>query len=87
MTSNPTVELVQTVVARIAGPHRTPADAGPDTPLTQGGFWLDSVHLLETIIACETEFGVVFDPVTDFNEQTLRTVRTLCDLIRSKRCG
>jgi acyl carrier protein len=85
MTSEPTLGQVLAVVARVAGLHRSPADAGPDTPLVDGGFWLDSVHLLEAIIACEDAFGVVFDPGTDFNDRTLTTVRTLCDLIRVKR--
>jgi acyl carrier protein len=82
-----TLEAVQLVVARIAGAHRSPPGAGPDTPLTDGGFWLDSVHLLETILACEESFGVVFDPETDFSDRTLKTVRTLFDLVRSKRPG
>jgi len=87
MTSEPTLEEVQAVVTRVAGPHRSPADAGPDTPLTEGGFWLDSVHLLETIIACEEAFEVVFDPETDFTDRTLMTVRRLFDLVRAKRNG
>lgn len=87
MTSAPTIERVQATVARIAGLHGSPPDAGPDTPLTEGGFWLDSLLLLETIIACEEEFEVVFDPETDFTDQTLKTVRTLFDLIRAKRPG
>ena len=87
MTVEPTIEQVQAVVARVAGRHRTPIDVGPNTPLTQGGFWLDSVRLLETIIACEEEFGVVFGPSTDFSNRTLITVSTLRDLIRAKRSG
>mgnify|MGYP001325752158 CR=1 FL=1 len=83
----PTLEAVQAVVTSIAGAHRSPAGAGPDTPLTEGGFWLDSVHLLEVFIACEDAFGVVFDPETDFTDQTLMTVRTLFDLVRAKRAG
>jgi acyl carrier protein len=87
MTGEPTLEQVQAVVARVAGRHHTPVDAGPNTPLTQGGYWLDSVRLLETVIACEEEFGVVFDPATDFSDRTLITVSTLRDLIRAKRSG
>jgi acyl carrier protein len=78
-----TLEQVQAIVARIAGAHRSLAGVGPDTPLTEGGLWLDSVHLLETIIECEEAFDLVFDPETDFTDQTLRTVRTLFDLIRA----
>jgi hypothetical protein len=51
------LERVQALVVGIAGPDRTPPDAGPDTPLIHGGFWLDSVSLLELIIACEAGSG------------------------------
>jgi hypothetical protein len=43
--------------------------------------------LLETIIACELEFGVVFDPVADLTDERLTTVRGLFDLILAKRSG
>jgi acyl carrier protein len=85
MTRPLSLERVQAIVAHAAGPGRTPADAGPGTPLLDGGFWLDSVHLLEAIIECETEFGVIFDPDTDFTGAHLRTVQTLHDLIWTKR--
>jgi acyl carrier protein len=87
MTSTVTLDRVQAIVSRVAGPSRSPTDAGPETPLVDGGFWLDSVHLLEAIIACEAEFGVVFDPETDFADEHLRTVKSLHDLIRTKRSG
>lgn len=85
MTGPLTLERVQAIVACAAGPGRAPIAAGPETPLVDGGFWLDSVHLLEAIIACESEFGVIFDPDTDLIGTHLRTVRTLHDLIRAKR--
>jgi acyl carrier protein len=85
MTSPLTVERVQAIIARAAGPGRAPIDAGPETPLVDGGFWLDSVHLLEAIIACEAAFGIIFDPDTDFTGAHLSTVRTLHDLIRVKQ--
>ena len=85
MTSGLTLERVQAIVTLVAGPDRSPPDAGPDTRLSDGGFWLDSVAVLEAIIACEAEFGVVFEPETDFTEQSLSTVRTLFSLIQAKR--
>ena len=85
MTSPLTLERVQAIVAHAAGPDRTPIDAGPGTPLMDGGFWLDSVHLLEAVIACESEFGVIFDPDTDFTGPHLNTVQTLHDLIRARQ--
>lgn len=78
---------VQEVVARTAGPARTPSDAGPDTPLGEGGFWLDSLDLVEVVVACETEFAVTFEGETDLTRETLRTIQTLADLILSKEPG
>jgi acyl carrier protein len=85
MSQEPTLEQVQAIVARVAG--RNGGGAGADTPLTNGGYWLDSVHLLETIIACEEAFAVELDGEVDLTADTLKSVRTLFDLIRSKRAG
>lgn len=81
----PTLAAVQAIVTRVAA--RAPADAGPDTALTDGGFALDSVDMLRVVMACEETFQVAFDPDTDFTDQTLRTVQTLFHLIHSKRPG
>jgi len=78
------LDRVQRLVAQAAGDARIPADAGPDTPLGEDGFWLDSVDLVEVIVACEGEFGVAFDGETDLTPESLRTVRSLATLIRSK---
>lgn len=84
MTGGALPERVLQVVSRIAGPARTPSDPGPDTPLGAGGFWLDSVDLVEVIVACEVEFAVNFDGESDLTARALRTVRSLADLILSK---
>ena len=81
----PSLEAVQAIVMRYA--DAPPADAGPDTSLTEEGFALDSINLLRAIIECEERFQVTFDPETDFTDQTLSTVRTLFHLVRSKRTG
>ena len=80
----PTLEQVQAIVARVAGPARIPSGAGPDTPLQEGGFWLDSASMLELNMACEAAFDVAFDPETDFTDQGLGTARALFGLIRAK---
>jgi acyl carrier protein len=81
------VTRVGAIVARVAGPLRTPANHGPDTALGDNGFWLDSVALLEVILVCEEEFGLVFDPVEDFRADHLRTVQTLADVVRTRMCA
>lgn len=73
------------IVRQTAGAHRTPAGAGPDTPLRHDGFWLDSIDLLEITVACAEEFLVEFDGVTDLTPETLASPRTLAALIRAKR--
>jgi acyl carrier protein len=73
-----------TILADVAGPGRVPAGAGGETPLRDGGFWLDSVALLELVVAVESEFGVDFDPATDFGEAALRTVGSLTAVIERR---
>jgi acyl carrier protein len=83
VTADAILARVEAIVAAVAGPLRQPDAAGPDTPLGESGFWLDSVDLLEIVLACEREFDVVFDP--DRVAGSLGTARTLADLIRSAR--
>jgi acyl carrier protein len=87
MTGDSVIERVARIVIRAAGPTRTPHDPGPDTPLGEGGFWLDSVDLVEVVVACEEEFAVTFDGETDLTVESLSTVRSLSDLILTKRLG
>jgi acyl carrier protein len=72
------------IVLRVAGPSRTPSDAGPDTPLGDGGFWLDSVDLVEVVVACELEFAISFEGESDITRDALATSRTLAGLITAK---
>ena len=81
---DPLLDATRALVERVAGPSRTPPDSGPQTPLSESGFWLDSVELLEVVVACECEFGIMFDATRDLAERTLETLGTLTELIRSK---
>ena len=81
MTSDLTVERVKTIVARIAGPARTPGHVSADTALGEGGLWLDSLDLFEVILACEEEFGVRIGADAATVAEALRTVRGLAELI------
>lgn len=85
MTRAQIVDRVREIVISVAGPHRTPLEPGPSTALGQGGFWLDSIAMLELVIACEEDFGVTFDSATDMTEESLKTVESLAALIVSKR--
>lgn len=84
MTREDAVARLLALVAHVAGPERTPPDAGPDTRLSGGGFWLDSVAMLELIVTCEERFGVTFDSEGDLTRDTLGSVGTLAAVIARK---
>ena len=84
MTPPDLVQRVLALASETAGPARTPSHLGPDTLLAGGGFWLDSVGLLELILACEREFSLVLDPVADLDPAALRSVRALVSLLEAK---
>jgi acyl carrier protein len=72
------------IVLAVAGRGPASGEIDPSTPLRDGGLWLDSVRLLELIVAVEAEFEVDFDPVTDFGEAALATVGSLSAVIERR---
>jgi acyl carrier protein len=84
MNDDDIVTRVIALAARIAGPARTPDEVGPDTSLTEGGFWLDSVALVEVIVACEAEFFVEFDSEEDLTTGALESIGSLATVIERK---
>jgi acyl carrier protein len=85
MTEPSVVDRVLKIVADVAGPSRTPPDAGAGTPLCDGGFWLDSLALLELVMACEAEFDFDFDPGTEIAQAKRATVGSLAAIITERR--
>lgn len=82
--SERTREAVLAIVARVAGAGRVPSAPGIDTPL-RDGYWLDSMELLDVVLACEAQFGVAFVESVDLTPDNLATVGTLVDLIERRR--
>lgn len=82
--SDDVLARVQAIVTSVAGPGRVPADAGPDTPLGDDGYWLDSVDILEVILGCEEAFATRLDQEPDLTAEALESARTLADLIRKR---
>ena len=87
MSSDEVLSRVLEIVLRTAGAHRTPAGAPEQTALGEGGFWLDSVELLEIVVACEQAFGVELDPDTDLTQEGLKDARALARRIEAKLAG
>ena len=75
---------VLAIVSRVAGPGRTPPGAGPETGLGEAGYWLDSVDVLEVVLACEHEFDILLTDTADLTRETLASVRSLAELIGRK---
>lgn len=84
MNDDDILDRVQGIINEIAGPSRIPESAGPDTPLGDAGYVLDSVDMLEVILACEREFGAVFEAGADLTAESLSCARDLAELIRAK---
>lgn len=81
-------EAIQKRLARIvrdvAGRGHASGEIDLSTPLRDGGLGLDSVALLELIVAVEAEFEVDFDPTTDFGAAALATLGSLSAVIERR---
>ena len=80
---NPTTVLpsvIDVILEAVNLGHVDRSTLGPDTPLTEGGLGLDSVDILEIIVALEQKFGVaVKDPET--GRKHFRTPGTVAQFI------
>ncbi len=81
------LDRLRGVIAGVVGAARVPSGVGAHTALAEGGLWMDSVELLQVVLASEAEFGVVFEAAEDLTAQGLETLGTLADLIRRRGAG
>ena len=84
MDDEAVVEGLCAIVARVVGAPRVPADAAAGTLLGDGGLWLDSMELLQVVLACEAQFGITFEPAEDLIGDGLETLGTLAGVIRRR---
>jgi acyl carrier protein len=80
-------QTLRALVARVAGARRAATAPPGDAPLGEGGWWLDSLELLEVVVGCETEFGIVFEPSRDLTDGALQSLDSLAALVRRKISG
>jgi acyl carrier protein len=78
------LDRIRAAVIRVIGTTRIPADVDAATPLAEEGLWLDSVELLQVVLACEAQFEITFKPAEDLVGDTLKTLGTLADVIRRR---
>jgi acyl carrier protein len=72
------------IVRQIAGPNRTPPEPGASTRLWGGGFWLDSIDLLDLMLACDAAFGPVFASTP---RSVMANIKTIGDLAAAIEAG
>ena len=77
--------VIQTIVQSAGLPHDEPLSA--DTPLVGSGVSLDSVAVLELVVALEKEFGIELSPTELAQTRALSTVGSLAHLVDSKITG
>ena len=75
---------VLAILSSVAGADRVPQGAGAHTPLGEKGYWLDSLDMLEVILACEHEFPIILADADELTEEALATVGSLAALIARK---
>jgi acyl carrier protein len=83
MTLDEVVAVVLDLAAQVAGIRAAPG-SGESTPLAEDGFWLESVGLLELVVACEERFQVTFEPDTDLTTDSLATVGSLARVVHRR---
>ncbi|HKZ05725.1 MAG TPA: acyl carrier protein [Methylomirabilota bacterium] len=80
------LDRLEKLVRELAGSARASGALDASTPLRDGGLWLDSVALLELVVAVEREFRVDFEP-SDLSDASLRTLGSLADVIERRLAG
>jgi acyl carrier protein len=64
--------------------HLEPSRFTAETSLREGGLELDSVDILEVIVAVEHKFGVKVDDA-ESGKKYFRTIGTIAELVSSKK--
>jgi acyl carrier protein len=76
------LQRIRTTIARELGVD--PASLTPDTPLLGGDLALDSITLLEVLLALEEKFGVELDALELEKARALRSLSALAGFIESR---
>ncbi len=64
--------------------HMDPATIDDETSLREGGLELDSVDILEVVVAIEQQYGVKINDA-DVGKKYFRTIGTIADYLESHK--
>ena len=82
MTQNLVSEIADLIISSVNLRHVQPSTLTADTPLAQGGLGLDSVDILEVVVAIEHKYGVkVQDAAT--GAKYFRTLGTISEFVQA----
>lgn len=84
LSTDTTLARLLDIVVQISGPSRVPPDPEASTPLWGGGFWLDSIDLLDLMLACDAAFGPVFASAPRSVMAGIKTVGDLVAIIEAR---
>jgi acyl carrier protein len=83
MSTQPAVlnEVISVIRNSVNLHHMEPSRFTPETSLREGGLELDSVDILEVIVAVEHHFGVKVDDA-ETGKKYFRTIGTIAELVQ-----
>jgi acyl carrier protein len=81
-----TVERLRELIVATLNLGIAPSDIDPERPLMESGHDLDSVDVLELVVAIETEFGIDID-AQELGRDTFRSVHTLAEFVEAARAS
>jgi acyl carrier protein len=76
-------DVIETIVNAVNLQYVDRTGITPETPLTQGGLGLDSVDILEVVVAIEHRFGVKLQDA-ETGKKYFRTIGTVTDFVQTR---
>jgi acyl carrier protein len=76
-------QVIDVIVDAVNLRHVDKSTIGPETSLTQGGLGLDSVDILEVVVAVEQKFGVKVKDA-ESGKANFQTIGTIANFVLSK---
>jgi acyl carrier protein len=80
------LELKQLIVRTLRIEDLDPSDIGDTEPLSESGYEIDSIDLLELVVAIETEYGVEI-PDEEVAYRAFATIEALAKFILEERAA
>ena len=83
METNVITERIKQIIVQHINPDLKPEELSDKTPLIGRGLGLDSVSLLELVVAIETDFGIRFDE-KDMSPELFADVASIAKYVEQK---